>query len=562
MSITTPAPTGELRLALDDIRLRENVRDLDPVNVESLAQSIALRGLLVPLIVCQIDAGYELVSGYHRFAACRELGHADVPVVVRQHEGSSADSAAENITRKQLTPLEEARAVQAMLDEGYTADGAAQALGWSRQRVTARAKILGLPADGQRMVGTGEIPVSAIDNLLAIVAVSPPLAEAVVDVIAARDVDGSQLVGNAGWAVGRALDRAPKGTFGAYLHTVSHSDVTELRLGKKTDALVAEAEQLHRKVDAYAYGPPSFRFTEADVDQARAAGVVIEFEGGHGRGAAIVTDRGVYRELAKQAIARTVEDLRDRAAAKAKDRPTSEGGRERTPRQELDVEHRATVRELTRQAHGTNLDLGAALLHDLATVAPDDLDVARFFAYGLLGPESSSYLGTGDHVARTIAANGLRLVLDEHRTTSTPTLKSGKAGKTKVAYGDVDAAATWLWRFVDGAKSAGELYGRVLVVFAAQHHTCQLVLATSQRRSSVLPRSHKDMARKAFARVTKSVLPASHKALERALAAEARSYHARIDELDEQMRRALAAGTDTARDEDAEHEDDAVHEAA
>ena len=49
-----------------------------------------------------------------------------MPVVVRDHEGSSADSAAENVTRKQLTPLEEARAVQAMLDEGYTLDGAAR----------------------------------------------------------------------------------------------------------------------------------------------------------------------------------------------------------------------------------------------------------------------------------------------------------------------------------------------------------------------------------------------------------------------------------------------------
>jgi hypothetical protein len=52
--------------------------------------------------------------------------------------------------------------------------------------------------------------------------------------------------------------------------------------------------------------------------------------------------------------------------------------------------HRATLRELTRQAHGTNLDLGAALLNDLAAVAADDMDVARFFADGLLGPASVS----------------------------------------------------------------------------------------------------------------------------------------------------------------------------
>jgi len=71
---------------------------------------------------------------------------------------------------------------------------------------------------------------------------------------------------------------------------------------------------------------------------------------------------------------------------------------------------------------------------------------------------TSSYLGTNDHVARTIAANGLRLVLEERRTTTTPTLKSGKPGKTKVTYGDPDAAMKWLWKFVDGAQGAGELF--------------------------------------------------------------------------------------------------------
>jgi len=46
----------------------------------------------------------------------------------------------------------------------------------------------------------------------------------------------------------------------------------------------------------------------------------------------------------------------------------------------------------------------------------------------------------------------------------------------------------------------------------------------------VLPRSHKDTARKAFERVTKSVLPASHKALQRALEVEAKSYRKSVDE--------------------------------
>jgi hypothetical protein len=95
-----------------------------------------------------------------------------------------------------------------------------------------------------------------------------------------------------------------------------------------------------------------------------------------------------------------------------------------------------------------NLDLGAALLDQLASVDPASMDVAGFYCYGLLGPDTPSYLGTGDHVARTIAANGIRLVLDEHRTTETPTLKSGQPGKTKVSYGKPEDAVRWLWRFV------------------------------------------------------------------------------------------------------------------
>ena len=39
----------------------------------------------------------------------------------------------------------------------------------------------------------------------------------------------------------------------------------------------------------------------------------------------------------------------------------------------------AQLRELTDQAHGANLDLGHALVHNLTTVDPSDMDVARFF---------------------------------------------------------------------------------------------------------------------------------------------------------------------------------------
>ena len=96
----------------------------------------------------------------------------------------------------------------------------------------------------------------------------------------------------------------------------------------------------------------------------------------------------------------------------------------------------------------------------------------------------------------------------------------------------------WLWKFVDGAKTAGELYGRVLVVFAAQHYAFQLALPNSQRRGSVLPRSHNDQARKAFEKVAKRALPATHAQLARAIEREAREHHKRIDELTQNVTRA------------------------
>lgn len=500
---------------------------------------MALRGQLAPVTVRPGENGrYELVAGEHRYVAATQLGWTGIAAMVRDGEQLSGDQGAENVLRKQLTPLEEARAVQKMLDDGYTPDGAATVLGWSKRLVTMRARILELPAAAQVLVGTGAIPAGAIDSLLAIRQVSPPLCELVADVLSEEEQQGNplgaQLARDPGWVVRQAVGQHPDRVFAATLSGPLYGEqVAELKLGKKTHALYAEACELHEKLDRYAYGPPPVRFTEADVDQGRAAGVLLEL--GTTR---LVLDRDVYRQLARQAVARTVDELRTSGQAKAQEKSAARTpARERTPREQLDTEHRAELREHATRAHGVNLDLGAALLDRLATVDPASMDVARFYCFGLLGPDTSSYLGTADHRARTIAANGIRLLLEEFRTTETPILKSGQPGRTKVTYADPEEAVKWLWKFVDGAKTAGELYGRTLVVFAAQHYAHQIALPTSQRRPSVLPASRKDAARKAFEKLTKPVLPATHAQLARVIEREARDYHCQQAELEQHARR-------------------------
>jgi hypothetical protein len=123
--------------------------------------------------------------------------------------------------------------------------------------------------------------------------------------------------------------------------------------------------------------------------------------------------------------------------------------------------------------------------------------------YALLGADhdSSPYTQTGERIAR-IAAGGIRLVIDELRTDVTKTRQDGSRRRLRYDYGDhrdPQAALSWLWKFIDGAKTAGELYGRALVVIAAEQYATRLVVPSSQRMPATRWSSHKDIAAKACA---------------------------------------------------------------
>jgi ParB/RepB/Spo0J family partition protein len=94
---TTTQETGR-HIALVDIRVPDNVRDLDPEHVKALAGSIGLQGMLVPVVVRNDGVGFELVAGFHRVAAAKSLGLNEVPVVIRDAQTEDADRAVENIT--------------------------------------------------------------------------------------------------------------------------------------------------------------------------------------------------------------------------------------------------------------------------------------------------------------------------------------------------------------------------------------------------------------------------------------------------------------------------------
>ena len=155
-----------------------------------------------------------------------------------------------------------------MLDRGLTEDGAAQTLGWPKARVTARIKILELPERAQQLIGEGVIHLSAVDQLRAIRAVAPGLLNAVIAYLEDGNAWGAErLTREPGWVLDAALTHIGNTkVFAAYLHSASSREIAELRLGKKTEQLYANAQKLHKQIDRYAYGPPPVRFSDDDVD--------------------------------------------------------------------------------------------------------------------------------------------------------------------------------------------------------------------------------------------------------------------------------------------------------
>ena len=116
---------------------RKNIGD-----VTDLAASIKTNGLLTPLSVVPNGSRYRVIAGHRRLAACKQAGIRAVPCFVLQLGPLQQLEAmvTENCQREQLTVLEEADAIQGMLDLGPTPASVAHRLGRSADYVRDRAK--------------------------------------------------------------------------------------------------------------------------------------------------------------------------------------------------------------------------------------------------------------------------------------------------------------------------------------------------------------------------------------------------------------------------------------
>lgn len=140
-------------------------KQFEPQAIEELAASIALYGILQPLIVSRDVAdngatGYHLIAGERRLRAARLAGLSRVPVIARDVVEIERLELAlvENLQRADLSPLEEAEAFRRLVDEfGLTQEEVGRRVGRGRVAVANALRLLGLSPPIKASLAAGEI---------------------------------------------------------------------------------------------------------------------------------------------------------------------------------------------------------------------------------------------------------------------------------------------------------------------------------------------------------------------------------------------------------------------
>jgi len=151
-------------------------QEINEESLEDLARSIRAQGLVQPIVVRPLpgttaagETRYEIIAGERRWRAARLAGLTAVPAVVRQIPDSAviAQSLIENIQRENLNPLEEAQAVQRLVNEfSLTHQDAADAIGRSRAAVSNLLRLLELGETARGLLRSGALEMGHARALL------------------------------------------------------------------------------------------------------------------------------------------------------------------------------------------------------------------------------------------------------------------------------------------------------------------------------------------------------------------------------------------------------------
>lgn len=116
---------------------------------QELLESIRQQGVLNPIQVRKVENKFEVIAGERRWRACQLLGKSTIPALIRDtsNDQAAAQALIDNLVRKDLSPLDEARAFQSLLQKhGYQQNQLADRVGCHKSRISRALSMLRLPA--------------------------------------------------------------------------------------------------------------------------------------------------------------------------------------------------------------------------------------------------------------------------------------------------------------------------------------------------------------------------------------------------------------------------------
>jgi len=158
------SPAGEIQeLPLDQIMPNryQPRREFADWELAELAESVKQNGLLQPILVRRKGDGfYETIAGERRLRAAKLAGLRSIPAIIRNStdEQSMELALVENLQRKDLNPMEAARAYHRLINEfAFTQDTVAQRLGKDRSSIANIVRLVTLPNEIKVLVESGAI---------------------------------------------------------------------------------------------------------------------------------------------------------------------------------------------------------------------------------------------------------------------------------------------------------------------------------------------------------------------------------------------------------------------
>ena len=127
----------------------------DDAGLQDLATSIKQHGIIQPLVLRRNADKYEIIAGERRYKAARMAGLLSVPAIISNMDDNTSAEVAivENVQRKNLTAIEEAKSYQALLEKGYiTQEELAKKMGVSQSSIANKIRLLTLDESVQEAV--------------------------------------------------------------------------------------------------------------------------------------------------------------------------------------------------------------------------------------------------------------------------------------------------------------------------------------------------------------------------------------------------------------------------